>query len=189
MIRTHRAFRAAAAAAAALVLWAVPGSADTEMGDNGRVGPHHLRDTVAAPGATCTYADVDGHMVLQSITVRPPVMRARDRSDLRDRQHVSWRVQLMAWVPVPDEPWMSDLKQVGSGPMVRGTAWDDTRAALEAQTIDVPPSYHPFEIRIRMAWYKPGSWTKEVGITRHMVDLYRVEGDDAPWGSCQGTIL
>lgn len=179
--------RAVATAFAALLLLSLPVAADADLENGGAVGPHRLRDTQAAPGAACMYEDRDGHLSLTGMTVQPPVMFARDRTDGRDGQMVGWRIQLLAWVPYADEYWRYHLVQVAAGPLHRAWATDEHPAVFRVARMTIPRLERGFQIRVRMTWYKASDPTRLAGSSRHLVEWYAVEGS-TPWEGCTGII-
>lgn len=153
--------------------------ADTQLGTRGRTGPHALRDRETLTGATCHYALPAGN--LETITVRPPRVRARDVSSARDRQQVSWSIRVDYW----------DVNAFWATGSVAGpwtaTAWDDQAAAFTARTVDAPTGLGgTYRVVVVMRWLRAGAVE---GRSTHRVDwvTQAIGADrfiDGPLGVC-----
>lgn len=166
-----------AALTAALLL---PGSAlaDTELGEQGRVGPHLLVDTESSPGARCDYRVIDGGLRFAQMEIQPAIAYPVAG---RARQKVAWAVRLQ--VKRPGSGWKTKLQ----------TAWFVKRA-----TATTPA---PFE-STWVSWVTSGSvrwralvvieWRHQglrVGSTRHRVDHYAIgESMEVAVGACANLI-
>ena len=73
------------------LLIGAPASADTELGESGRTGPHLLVDTPVSPGGRCDYAVSDAGLRFAQMEIQPPVVYP---AGSRIRQKVSWAVRL-----------------------------------------------------------------------------------------------
>ena len=99
----------------------------------------------------CRY---DHALKLRSISVRPPVVLAYDRTSHVDRQHVAWRA-LIEYSTTPDvEPWT----ELGRTPLETRSATDHEAAAFHGATFTVPgspvlPSDTVVRVTYRMWWY------------------------------------
>lgn len=170
----------------ALALAAVTGAllspgaalADTELGEQGRVGPHLLVDTESSPGARCDYTVVEGGLRFAQMEIQPPIAYPVAG---RARQKVAWAVRLQ--MKRPGYGWKTKLQ----------TAWFVKRA-----TATTPA---PFE-STWVSWKTSGSvrwralvvieWRHQglpVGSTRHRVDHYAIGASmDVGVGGCENLI-
>ncbi len=148
---------------------------------SGSYGRHYLADTREYPGVRCAY---DDRNVLDTIRVQAPFVFARDRSSSRDSQTVGWRVQIVG------EDGQGD-PMVYESPIRTAVGYDDTAAGFTARTFAL--DYHagsPYEVRIKMYWYKPGTTTVQ-GSAFHPLDWYSLPTAPrhGPDGFCSGGIL
>lgn len=153
-------------------------SADTELGEQGRVGPHLLVDTESSPGARCDYSVVAGGLRFAQMEIQPPIAYPVPG---RARQKVAWAVRLQ--VKRPGYGWKTKLQ----------TAWFVKRATATAPA--------PFE-SMWVSWTAAGSarwralvlieWRHQglpVGSTRHRVDHYAIGASmDVAGGGCENLI-
>jgi hypothetical protein len=168
---------ALAALTAALLLPGVV-HADTELGEQGRVGPHLLIDTESSPGARCDYSVIGDGLRFVQMEVQPPVAYPVAG---RARQKVAWAVRLQ--MKRPGFGWKTKLQ----------TAWYVKRA-----TASTPA---PFE-STWVSWKTAGSvrwralvvieWRHQglpVGSTRHRVDHYAIGASmDVAVGACENLL-
>jgi len=182
MGRSPHLMRGTALLGAALLAAASGGlvRADTQLGTSGHPGPHVLRDTAAAPGATCTYAGT----FLDTVTVRPPRMRAVDRTAARDHQQVRWSIRVDYW---DVNAFWATASTVGPW---TATAWDDQAAAFIARTIAAPTGLGAkYRVVVVMQWLRDGH---PDGRSAHLVDWVRRQASAStvvgPKGACPETI-
>jgi hypothetical protein len=143
-------------------------AADTSLGHRGKVGPHHLIDTAAHPGAKCFYVDGagGGDEDIDHIRVRPPVVYARNTTAGQDQQTVGWRARIQR-LEAGSSTWTTDQT---SG-IHLATAWDNTPASFNTIQLSVVPHYgSKLRVRVLTYWYKSGS---VVGLALNEVDWYR----------------
>lgn len=167
-IVSHRSL-AIAAALVCLALTAGTASADTSVSSSGTVGPHHLRDTNATPGTKCLYGEGggSGEEVLDQLAVKPPVMRAVNKTGARDKQRVGWRVQ------VQRRSGAAAFVTIAQSAVQKAWAWDDTAASFTKRTVSVTSLYGAdFRVHVQMFWYAADG-TTVTGQAIHEVDWYR----------------
>ncbi len=159
-----------------------PVSADTQISHSGLTGSHRLRDTHAAPGATCVY--VGPSHLLGEIKIKPPVVYARNTTGSRDHQKVGWRYRIDYW----DVNGYWDVYELGT--IHTATAWDDTPAAFTATSLTsgYTAMAGKFRVYVAMLWYRNGVVE---GRQTHRVDYYRwksgtLASTRGPNGSCGG---
>ena len=163
--------RIIAALAGTLVLLIVPSSAaaDTPISSSGVVGEHHLKDTMAKPGAVCRYRDGagGGDQDLHLLRVKPPVIFAANTTSGRDRQLVGWRILVQR-----RDAGSSQFVTVHKGGIHTAWAWDDTAATLFAREYSVASRYgSDFRVRIKQFWYSGGGSVS--GHATNEVDWYK----------------
>lgn len=144
--------------------------ADTVISTSGQVGPNHLKDSAAKPGARCWYEEGggSGEEVLTSIRVKPPVVFARDTTAARDKQKIRFKAIIQrrdgggAWV-------------VDATRSTTAFAWDDTKANFGNLNVSVFSHYGSrFRARVEITYYSMsgGSWMQTGKVLRE-VDWYR----------------
>src|SRR3954454_19843591 len=89
----------------ALLMAAVPASADTPVSHSGLVGRHYLADSKEYAGARCFY---NGDNNLDRIRVQDPIVFSRSNDP--DRRQVGWRVVVQknsghGWATVDKTAW------------------------------------------------------------------------------------
>jgi len=171
---------------AVLAISVSPALADTELGHNGRVGRHKLRDKPAmdgthtfylTPGATCFYDGTSNELV--DIVVKAPKIWARDTTAARNSQTVGYQVILKR----ADDSF--NITTFYKSTIATATAFDDAFAELPDG--DLETSYLPdsdYFVMIKMFWYRQG--TVE-GTAKHGVDYYNElipPGQPQALGSC-----
>ena len=169
--------RWSSAAIAALALLLAPGtvSADTELGESGRVGPHLLVDTPTSPGARCDDAVVDGGLRFAQMEVQPPVVYP---SGGRARQKVAWTVRLQRKRP-DAAGWRTKLvsdtfvrRATASAPAAFVSTWVTWSSGAELR----------WRVIVDIDWRHEGV---TVGSSRHRVDSYAIgESMDVAAGGC-----
>jgi hypothetical protein len=165
------------ALAGALLLPATA-QADTELNEQGKVGPHLLIDTESSPGARCDYSVRNGGLRFVQMEVQPPVAYPVAG---RGRQKVAWAVRLQ--LKRPGAGWKTKLQ----------TAWSVKRAAT-----GTPAAFDSTWV----SWKTNGSgrwralvvmeWRHQglpVGSSRHRVDHYAIGASmDVADGACENLI-
>jgi hypothetical protein len=162
----HTRFLISVAISVPLLVGAAPRvMADTEIGHSGKPGRHRLVDTAQKPGARCDYVTGDTRAAPATVTVRAPVMYARNRGPGVDRQIVGWRIRVQA---SDDFVTWSTVRDTG---VSKTSAFDTVEAGYQPRTVAVPTD-QAVRVRVLMIWYKPGSRTKVSGRATHEVDHY-----------------
>ena len=141
-----------------------PVAADTPIGHTGHPGRHHLVDTMASAGVVCTYHPAS--QLLYKITVRPPLVYARNTTSGTDHQKVGWRYRIQAWDEGPGA-WVA----YKAGPIKTATASDHVPAAFTSMsgTEEYSAFAGRFRVFVTMLWYRHGA--VEARATS-MVDYY-----------------
>ncbi len=160
-----------------------PAAADTDLGEQGTVGPHRLLDTRENPGAICRYDGSHGSwgylITVESMSVRPPRVRATF-----DSQKVGWRILVQR--SKDGSPWTT-VKRSGVQ-MVTATTTEDAPFARMKLDFDAPlQTNRRFRAVVRMMWYRADGSLQ--GSSRHAVDRYRTVkfyGDQVQRGPCEG---
>jgi len=158
------------------ILAVTPVAADTELGHDGQVGQHSLRDTHEMPGATCNYKGVDpspgGYSYegkLKSVAVRPPRVRAYSGTQL-----VGWRFLLQRtaddsspgpWTTVYKSGVQTDYANTSQNASFSGKM---TSVTVASSGFDDPP-YHLYRVVVVMIWYDSHG---QSGKAKHEVDHY-----------------
>jgi hypothetical protein len=170
--------------AALMIASTVTTYADTVIATSGHVGPNHLNDSAAHPGARCSYVEGggSGEEVLSSIRVKAPVVFARDTTGARDKQ----KIRFTALIQRKDgaAAWMTILT-----PTATAFAWDDTKASFSPTTVHVASHYgSKFRVRVQITFYSMsgGSWMQTGQVVRE-VDWYRHYFVSADYGNDIGT--
>lgn len=169
------------AAVAAFALLLAPGavSADTELGETGKVGPHLLVDTPMSPGARCDYAVVKGGLRFAQMEVQPPVVYpARGRA----RQKVAWTVRLQR-KRADGGGWRTKLvtdalvrRATAAAPAAFESTWVSWSTGAELR----------WRVVVDIEWRHLGV---AVGGSRHRVDHYAVgESMNVLAGGCANLI-
>lgn len=166
-----------------LVSWS-PAAAYVVVGARGAVGPYNVHDTGNTdPGAVCGYvgSPIDW---FRWMVVRPPAVKANDRTSGRDHQIVGWRFRLLKGAS-DSGPWTT----VVTTPEQRATAYDDAIAPLTARkaywhSASNTAVYRAIET---INWYRGGQIEGKV-ILR--LQYYRYHAPDASptfvrFGACQ----
>lgn len=169
----HRFTRTAAiglGVAALIVASTLTTYADTLISSSGMVGPNHLNDSAAQPGARCWYEEGggSGEEVLTSIRVKPPVVFARDTTAARDKQKIRFRAIIQRRDGAG--PWVVDSTRSATA-----FAWDDTQAAFGNLNVSVDSHFgSKFRARVEITFYsKPGATWIQTGQVVREVDWYR----------------
>lgn len=181
---TQRSALTTLALGAALILGAAgPASADTELGDSGEVGPHHLRDTLAHEGVTCLYHFDGTRYVITGMVVRPPFAKSPDVKPSRDPRNIDWRIRVRARDLPASGPW----KTIKSPKSIQAKAYDDTPAPFVKRALTFSVD-HKAELRviIDLYWSNVGG-NGILGELHHRVDHYKFGGDLAGAGSGLGS--
>jgi hypothetical protein len=142
-------------------------AADTEISESGLIGQHKLVDTATYPGADCSY---EGNTLFE-VSVRPPKMRARDRTAGLDEQLVGWRARLQKQTATG---WAT----VQTSSVRKAMASDDHWAGFTQRAVfSVPPPFgKAVRVRVDMTWYAPTDPGTAQGHSTHEVDLYKTHG-------------
>jgi hypothetical protein len=167
------------ASLAALVIGVGPVAADTEIGHEGLVGLHSLRDTdLEHSGVICqTETVLSGprgyERILKRIKVRPPRMRS-----VGSQQRVGWRFTVQRLREWSDEGWKTTYRS----PVQKATAYSTVKASFDPMDVAVAvpaDAYNDtfYRVRVTMFWY--GADGSVSGSAKHWVDFYGtiVDGD------------
>jgi len=141
-------------AAATVLVAASTADAATTVYTSGKRGYFAISDTTGSPGARCVYSPPDGtgYAYLNSMVVRPPVVRARDITAARDRQLVSWRALVQTSLD-PAGPWTHK----GAGPWVTAAAYDNTAAPFVARAVSSPTNFTGYaRVIVQIRWIRGG---------------------------------
>ncbi len=124
---------------------------------SGDYGRHWILDmydqSTEYPAVSCRY---DHARKLRSLSIRPPVVYAHDRSSHLDRQYLAWRAYIQSSTTPSSEPW----DEVGRTPLEVKSATDETSAAFGPASFVIPtepglPSDAVVRVIYRMWWYWP----------------------------------
>ena len=105
---------------------------------SGHYGRHWVLDmydqSTEYPAVTCRY---DSALKLRSLSIRPPVVFAYDRTSHLDRQDVAWRAVVEYSTTPGVGPWI----EAGRTPLRTASTTDERAAAFGAETFTFPK--HP----------------------------------------------
>lgn len=174
----------------ALAIGIGPVAAGTELGHNGQVGQHSLRDAdIDHPGANCRYKTLNSgprgyENLLKRIDVRPPRLRS-----VGSRQRVGWRFIVQRSPAFDEQVWTTTYKS----PIQKATAYSGVNASFTAMSVPVSvpaDSWNDplYRVRVTMFWYASDGTVQ--GKARHGVDYYAQTVDGhawhAEWDYCVG---
>ena len=121
----------------------------------GHYGRHWVLDmydsSTEYPAVSCRYDDT---LKIRSVSIRPPVVFAYDRTHHLDRQDVAWR----AVVEYSATPGVGPWTELGRTPLEIRSATDETAATFHRATFAIPghpalPSDAAIQVIYRMRWY------------------------------------
>jgi hypothetical protein len=176
MMSSHRRWSALGAFILGGVLVLVGGglaAADTDLGQSGQVGPHHLRDSkILGAGVACVYAFDGTFNRLTSIVVRPPFAEAKDIKPTRDVRQIYWRIKVQARAAHATGPWKT-IRHTSSQD-ARG--YDDTPAPFVKRTLPMSlGGKRSIRVSIDLAWANVGG-NGILGEAHNRVDIYAMSG-------------
>jgi hypothetical protein len=156
---------------------APPALAGTVEIHSGAYGVHAAIDNTEYAGAKCQYS----LQQLDAITIRQPILFARDRTGGTDTQRVGWAFTIQYATDIGGTTWADYT----NSPIVAHSATDKVNAHFKPRTWHLTNAVKtPFwRVINQFFWYYPDA-NHESGRTFHVVYHYQVEDQVASGNGC-----
>jgi hypothetical protein len=152
---------------------------------SGMVGVHVLLDTLEYPGITCAYHYFDPRDDLKRITVRAPIVYARNRTSATDSQTVGWRFRIQSRSSSSSDP--ADWETVYVSSVVKVKATDRYNAQWNQRSFSpASGSGRSWRVLVDLSWFTPGGATEGKAKLRPANSQFTYNGETHvyPYGEC-----
>jgi hypothetical protein len=181
----RRAGRAAFVVAVAVVgvaLIAGEAVASHTVAHSGVTGPFSFMDTMASPGARCTYEGAAGHGFFNGMKVKPPTVFWPNRHAGNPNEHgiVGWTVKIQHWNGVK---WTT----ANISAETTAVAHENTPAPFVAKIVPHgPPDSRRYRAQVVLIWH--GSGSTALGRAKVVLDWYNQTDPGVIKTSCKAVV-
>ena len=178
--RVARGLSLAVIAGACIALSGGTALAAQVVGETGSHGHYSFTDSVAHPGATCSYEGAAGTFHFNGLRVRPPTMYYPDRSSTNPHEHgsVAWQVKIQhrqggVWATVK------------TGALISSVAYENQAAMFASKFVSWPgPDSTKYRALVTLTWYNHDA--SIYGTVSAVIEHYR-DAHGNPAGACKGS--